>query len=573
MPAVSISTTPKLQFFDANGAPLAGGLLYTYEAGTTTPLATYTDSTGVSANINPIVLDSRGEANVWLSSASYKLALYSATNVLIWTVDNLNGPDQATLAALAASGGSALIGYIAAGTGAVPTTVQAKLRESVSVLDFGASPSASALINNAAFAAAFAASSHVKVPAGNYSLSATLTLDGSNGFILEGDGAALANHGVRYAGNTIFNFDSTTAGSNGLVFTNFVGLTLKNFLVSLDHGGAGAGVGILLSGGHDYSIESVCVDSQTASTGNAIVLGEGTGATSTFQGNVKNCKVLVDGGYAIVSAATNTSITLESCYSIGGGYLFNGTTYSSAISCAVDNAGGQGNGFVLTECNALSFISCGCEFAQRSMFYMDTDTTNITIVSPRGANNNTSANVNIGDLVHMDSSVGAVRGITIINPGSTPSNAATTSNIAGTANTGIVDVYGIIPIYLPLGFGGDATWQLANLTRHGEGENISFAPTLNANWTNVGTPTIAGTYNKKGKQIYFSITITPATSIKANAGAQIILPWTAAYPSGALVYDGNSLSYSTGIVNGTIIYIPTTAVLTVELVISGTMLI
>ena len=90
MATTSLSPTPKLQFFDANGDPLVGGLLYTYEAGTTTPLTSYTDSTGVSANTNPIVLDSRGEANVWLGAASYKLALYTSANVLIWTVDNIS---------------------------------------------------------------------------------------------------------------------------------------------------------------------------------------------------------------------------------------------------------------------------------------------------------------------------------------------------------------------------------------------------------------------------------------------------------------------------------------------------
>ena len=89
MATTSLSPTPKLQFFDLNGAPLSGGLLYTYEAGSTTPLATYTDSTGVSANTNPIVLDSRGEANVWLGVDSYKLALYTSAGVLIWTVDNI----------------------------------------------------------------------------------------------------------------------------------------------------------------------------------------------------------------------------------------------------------------------------------------------------------------------------------------------------------------------------------------------------------------------------------------------------------------------------------------------------
>ena len=90
MATTSLSPTPKLQFFDANGDPLVGGLLYTYAAGTTTPLASYTDSTGVSANTNPIVLDSRGEANVWLGTASYKLALYTSVGVLIWTVDNIS---------------------------------------------------------------------------------------------------------------------------------------------------------------------------------------------------------------------------------------------------------------------------------------------------------------------------------------------------------------------------------------------------------------------------------------------------------------------------------------------------
>ena len=92
MATTSLSPTPKLQFFDLNGAPLSGGLLYTYAAGTTTPLATYTDSTGVSANTNPITLDSRGEANVWLGTESYKLALYTSVasgSVLIWTVDNI----------------------------------------------------------------------------------------------------------------------------------------------------------------------------------------------------------------------------------------------------------------------------------------------------------------------------------------------------------------------------------------------------------------------------------------------------------------------------------------------------
>jgi hypothetical protein len=86
-----LSPSPKLQFFDANGNPLVGGKLYTYAAGTTTPLASYTDSSGGTANTNPIILDSRGEANVWLASGTaYKFVLQSAASTTIWTVDNID---------------------------------------------------------------------------------------------------------------------------------------------------------------------------------------------------------------------------------------------------------------------------------------------------------------------------------------------------------------------------------------------------------------------------------------------------------------------------------------------------
>ena len=90
----TLSPLPKMQFFSTAGVPLVGGKLYTYAAGTTTPLATYTSQSGVTANTNPIILDSRGEANVWLSSAAYKLKLTTPADVEIWTVDNVGSGDQ-----------------------------------------------------------------------------------------------------------------------------------------------------------------------------------------------------------------------------------------------------------------------------------------------------------------------------------------------------------------------------------------------------------------------------------------------------------------------------------------------
>ena len=85
-----LSPNPKQQFFDANGQPLVGGKVYTYAAGTTTPITTYVDSAGVTTNTNPIILDSRGMANIWLlSTAVYKYAVFDAVDVPIFTTDNI----------------------------------------------------------------------------------------------------------------------------------------------------------------------------------------------------------------------------------------------------------------------------------------------------------------------------------------------------------------------------------------------------------------------------------------------------------------------------------------------------
>lgn len=135
------------QFLDNSGNVLTGGLIYSYAAGTTTPLATYTSNSGVVAQPNPIILDAAGRVpggEIWLTQgSSYKFVLKDSNSVLIGTYDNiLGGNDQTALntfiATLAGPTGSSLVGYNEGATGAVTTTVQTKLREYVSVKDFGA---------------------------------------------------------------------------------------------------------------------------------------------------------------------------------------------------------------------------------------------------------------------------------------------------------------------------------------------------------------------------------------------------------------------------------------------------
>lgn len=82
------------QFFDNNGVPLSGGLIYSYDAGTTTPRATYTDNGGGTANPNPIVLNSAGRtpADIWLTAGyAYKFVLRTSAGVLIGTYDDIPG--------------------------------------------------------------------------------------------------------------------------------------------------------------------------------------------------------------------------------------------------------------------------------------------------------------------------------------------------------------------------------------------------------------------------------------------------------------------------------------------------
>jgi len=79
----------KNQFFDANGKPLAGGKVWTYDAGTTNPKATYTDATGLVANTNPVILDSAGMANIWMVG-NYKVTVTDSLDIPIYTIDNVN---------------------------------------------------------------------------------------------------------------------------------------------------------------------------------------------------------------------------------------------------------------------------------------------------------------------------------------------------------------------------------------------------------------------------------------------------------------------------------------------------
>lgn len=195
-----LGPVPVFRAFDASGLPLAGGKLYTYAAGTLTPLTTYKSQSEApgNENTNPIILDANGEANVWFTSASYKLDLYDSTDVQQpnYPVDNYQ-PDQTTdaVAGIYANfantsdiaKGDALVGVKQTALGSVATTQHAKNEDTISVKTFGVVGDG-VTDDTTAMQTAFtnAAGRKLMVPYGTYYLPGNLTV--TDDLILSGEG-------------------------------------------------------------------------------------------------------------------------------------------------------------------------------------------------------------------------------------------------------------------------------------------------------------------------------------------------------------------------------------------------
>ena len=186
----------KQSYTTATGAPLVGGRLYTYDAGTSTPRPTYSDAAGLVPNTNPVIMDARGEAVIFWAGA-YKATLKDAADATIWTVDNIisaaDVADAAMRADLASTASAAknagqvgynkLLAYLAG-------TVGRKLQEIFSVLDFGGDPTGAA-DSASAFAAAAATGKLVFRPKGAYKRGAVTRVyptDGIEGVLWIGNG-------------------------------------------------------------------------------------------------------------------------------------------------------------------------------------------------------------------------------------------------------------------------------------------------------------------------------------------------------------------------------------------------
>ena len=110
-------------FLGNTGLPLAGGLLYTYQAGSSTPLATYQDNNGLIQNSNPIVLGTDGKlpSELWLTYGyTYKFVLKDSAGTLINTYDNIYGI-LGTIPAVASAFTAGMIMLWSGSIGSIPS--------------------------------------------------------------------------------------------------------------------------------------------------------------------------------------------------------------------------------------------------------------------------------------------------------------------------------------------------------------------------------------------------------------------------------------------------------------------
>lgn len=348
------------QFFDNNGTPLAGGKLYTYLAGTTTPEASYTSSSGATTHSNPIVLDAAGRVpssnEIWLTdNVTYKFVLKDANDVLIATWDNIPGMNDVvaadvpftgfkgqvgTVESLAGDNGADWIGFQPAGTAATPRSAQDKMRDWVSVKDFGATGDGVTddlfALQNAQTYVLSTGGGTLYFPPGTYYITAPFEIQTGINYV-----GASRNATVIKKTNTT----TTSGGFDAVVFgESKTGFRIENFTF-LGNRVRDVTTGVVTVSTNGLQLRNCAyydvINTRAVATKYGYKLAPGNYTSSLQQATAQQAQyygfVLGTDGY---TGAGSTSMVLRNTTSwgCGGGWLLEGCLYTQLLGCACDES-------------------------------------------------------------------------------------------------------------------------------------------------------------------------------------------------------------------------------------------
>jgi hypothetical protein len=217
---------------DANGNPYAGAKWNFYigsetGTGTTTRQAIYTNAAMDVEHTNPVVADAGGKFPNIFGDASlrYRGILTNATGSVV--VHDINPINSTVLAELAESGGSANVGFIAAGTGSIARDMQAARRDILTLADKATTANALTGLQNVNTDNQSGVS--LNIPKGTWVLPSKFTANGQR-FNAEGEGrnVAIISYTPTLAGTALEFNHSATAGGMYQGSLNNVGFTSGN---------------------------------------------------------------------------------------------------------------------------------------------------------------------------------------------------------------------------------------------------------------------------------------------------------------------------------------------------------
>lgn len=354
--------------------------------GTTIPSSkTLADTDSAQALTNKTIV---AASNTVTTAASGNLAATELNAALAELQGDID--TRATSAALAASSGSSLVGFLQAGTGATARTAQAKMRDSVSVKDFGAvgdgvtddTSAIQAAIDYAATIKAF-----VHIPDSTFALTEARIKSGCRGLVgsgtLKGTSATpegvVTTNGVYYGGSVVdnvliaVNIDCNNTAKRGIFASSLTNSNIERCVITNLNTSGGAGIRLhygCINNNIAHNKVVMAVDSPFGTISSLIgiqVVAETNGVDSTggisttgapVYESITTYRTIVHGNY--VSGGTHGIAMYSTAYFTINGNICEGQSHRNVICSPTAYVGSISGNTLLGTGSAGVHIALGC---------------------------------------------------------------------------------------------------------------------------------------------------------------------------------------------------------------------